>query len=171
MPVPLWQLTVLPEAMMTSGVGAVGAVPAYTTQDRPAIKMPLDASGEVAIVVRCGRILESLASAAPLTVLLSFFTPDTGSSYDIRLQCAARQPGDDGDAAAWNGVESQITGSFPAAGELVHAETAIAAGDARDNLDTDQELEVLVRLLPDGARPADFLWLLAVEVRQELPEP
>lgn len=166
----LWQKTIFPEAILTSGMSASGAVPAFSTQGRPVIKVPLDDAGDVWVVLRCGRIIEPYAGTASLLVHLSFFTGYTNGPYEFRTRCSAKAPPDDGDALAWNAVEASVSGSFPATSdELVHAEITVPTGDARDNLVQGDEFDILLRLLPDGARPAGFLYLREVEVRQELP--
>ena len=166
----LFQKTIQAESIMTSGLGATGAILDLSAEGRQVLTLPLDSSGEVAVVIRCGRILESLASAARLFLVLSMFTDATDEPYVFKAQCEAKQPGDEGDAPVWNASESTLSASFPSTvDELVHAEIEIATGDARDNLQQGFDLDILLRLLPDAERPAAFLSLRHAEVRQELP--
>jgi len=168
----LWQKTIFPESVMTSGLGATGAQPGFSAEGRPVVKLPLDDEGEVSVVVRCGRILEPLASIAPLRLLLAFFADCQGGSFAVKVQCDASNAGDDGDGANWNATETSIGGAFPVTqGELVCAAAEIPAGDARDTLDDGDDLDILLRLLPDAGHAADTtLYLRSIEVRQELPD-
>lgn len=171
MGVLLWQKTVLPESIITSGLSASGAALGLSAQGRPAIVVPLDAAGDVTVVVRCGRILEPLASSAPLFVMLSLFTAYTDADYTFKVQCSARRPGDDADPPSWNQAGTAQVRYFPSTpGELVHAElNNVAPGYPRDDLQPDDELDILLRLPPVGGPAESVLYLCLVEVRQELP--
>lgn len=135
--------------------------------------LQLDDGDPQSVLFRCGAILDELISTAKLVVNWWMHTGYTNGPFQFEARCDARRTGDSAAVNSWGTTVSGDASAFPVtASELAFGSIEIPVGAYRDNVEYGDDLDVLLTLLPNGARAAvvQKLYIKWVELRLEIPD-
>jgi len=167
----IWRKQFTPLHCLIKTSVAGGATLHMTDEGYPRIAFPLQASGDIGVVLPIG-ILAELYAELGLKVRVRLYANETGKSHQFGVRFMAKRPGSDGGTEAFNATETLFTETaLPAtAGEIHDLEVTVPIGTALDNAQLDDSLYMLLTLKYDTGRTSSESMLIEqVETWQELP--